>query len=186
MRALVVVDVQRDFCEGGSVAVAGGADLAGAIAGYLADGAEYHHVVATRDLHIDPGDHFSAHPDYISSWPPHCRVGSVGADFHSALDTGHFEAVFSKGAYDAGYSGFSGHDDTGTPLADWLRSRQVDHLDVVGIAADYCVRRTAEDAVEQGFATRVLTDLTVGVQKESTTAAFDALRAVGVAIGPAR
>ncbi|WP_292989116.1 isochorismatase family protein [Mycobacterium sp.] len=186
MRALVVVDVQRDFCEGGSVAVTGGAGLASAIAGYLADGADYHHVVATRDLHIDPGDHFSAHPDYISSWPPHCRAGSVGAEFHSPLDAGQFEAVFDKGAYDAGYSGFSGHDDGGTPLADWLRSRDVHQVDVVGIAADYCVRRTAEDAAEQGFTTRVLADLTVGVGQESTAAAFDALRAAGVAIVPGR
>ena len=186
MRALVVVDVQRDFCEGGSVAVAGGADLAGAIRDYLADGADYRHVVATQDPHIDPGDHFSDHPDYISSWPPHCRVDSVGADFHPDLDAGRFEAVFRKGAYEAGYSGFSGHDDHGTPLADWLRQRQVDQLDVVGIATDHCVRWTAEDAARQGLATRVLADLTVGVGEESTAAALEALRAAGVAIVASR
>src|ERR1700744_4981191 len=118
MRALVVVDVQRDFCEGGSLAVAGGAALAGAIDAYLAGGAECRHVVATQDWHIDPGDHFSDHPDYISSWPPHCRADTVGAEFHPALDAGRFQAVFRKGAYDAGYSGFSGLDDCGTPLAD--------------------------------------------------------------------
>jgi nicotinamidase/pyrazinamidase len=186
MRALVVVDVQKDFCEGGSVAVAGGADLAGAIRDYLADGADYRHVVATQDLHIDPGDHFSDHPDYISSWPPHCRAGTVGADFHPDLDAGRFEAVFRKGAYDAGYSGFSGHDECGTLLADWLRQRRVDQVDVVGIATDYCVRRTAEDAARQGLATRVLVNLTVGVGEESTAAALDALRAEGVAIVASR
>jgi nicotinamidase/pyrazinamidase len=180
MRALLVVDVQKDFCEGGSLAVAGGTALAVAIDAYLAAAAEYRHVVATQDFHIDPGDHFSDHPDYLSSWPPHCRAGTVGAEFHPGLDVGRFEAIFRKGAYDAGYSGFSGLDDRGTPLGDWLRQRHVDELDVVGIATDYCVRRTAEDAAAQGLATRVLLDLTVGVGEESTVAALQALRAAGV------
>ena len=182
MRALVVVDVQKDFCEGGSLAVAGGAALAGAIDAYLADGAEYRHVVATQDFHIDPGDHFSDRPDYISSWPPHCLANTVGAEFHPDLDTKRFEAVFRKGAYDAGYSGFSGLDEHGTPLADWLRRHDVDQVDVVGIATDHCVRRTAEDAAKHGLATRVLVDLTAGVGEESTAAAIEALRAAGVAI----
>jgi nicotinamidase/pyrazinamidase len=182
MRALVVVDVQNDFCEGGALAVAGGAALAGAIDAYLAGGAEYGHVVATQDFHIDPGDHFSEHPDYISSWPPHCRADTAGAEFHPDLDLGRFDAIFRKGAYDAGYSGFSGLDHRGTPLGDWLRQRHVDGVDVVGIATDHCVRRTAEDAAMQGFATRVLVDLTVGVGEESTAAAVEAMRAAGVEI----
>jgi nicotinamidase/pyrazinamidase len=182
MRALIVVDVQRDFCEGGSLAVAGGAGLAGAISDYLADRADYGHVVATQDYHIDPGDHFSDHPDYISSWPPHCRAGSSGADFHPDLGTDRFEAVFRKGAYDAGYSGFDGADDSGTPLADWLRQRGVDDVDIVGIATDHCVRRTAEDATREGLATRVLVDLTAGMGEKSIAAAIEALRAAGVTI----
>ncbi|BBX45063.1 bifunctional pyrazinamidase/nicotinamidase [Mycobacterium cookii] len=182
MRALIVVDVQKDFCEGGSLAVAGGAHLAGAISDYLAAGADYRHVVATQDFHVDPGDHFSDHPDYVSSWPPHCRAGSAGAEFHPDLDVGRLEAVFRKGAYDAGYSGFSGVDDAGTPLADWLRDREVNEVDVVGIATDHCVRRTAEDAAKEGLATRVLLDLTAGVGEQSTAAALEALRAVGVTI----
>jgi nicotinamidase/pyrazinamidase len=182
MRALVVVDVQNDFCEGGALAVAGGAALAGAIDAYLAGGAEYGHVVATQDFHIDPGDHFSEHPDYISSWPPHCRADTAGAEFHPELDLGRFDAIFRKGAYDAGYSGFSGVDQRGTPLGDWLRHRHVHGVDVVGIATDHCVRRTAEDAAMQGFATRVLVDLTVGVGEESTAAAVEAMRAAGVEI----
>jgi nicotinamidase/pyrazinamidase len=182
MRALLVVDVQKDFCEGGSIAVAGGADLAGAISDYLADGARYRHVAATRDLHIDPGSHFSEHPDYISSWPPHCRRDTVGADFHPDLDVGRLEAIFDKGAYDAGYSGFSGRDEHGTSLADWLRDRDVDQLDVVGIATDHCVRWTAEDAAKHGLSTRVLMNLTVGVGEQSTTAALHAMRAAGVEI----
>ena len=182
MRALIVTDVQNDFCEGGALAVTGGAALAGAINAYLDGSAEYRHVVATQDFHIDPGDHFAVHPDYISSWPPHCLADTVGAEFHPALDTGWFEAVFRKGAYDAGYSGFSGHDERGTTLADWLRQRGVDQVDVVGIATDHCVRRTAEDAARRGLATRVLVNLTVGVGATSTAEAIEALRAAGVAI----
>lgn len=180
MRTLVVVDVQRDFCEGGSLAVAGGAALAGAIDAYLARETHYRHVVATQDFHIDPGDHFSDHPDYVSSWPPHCRADTLGAQFHPNLDAGRFEAVFRKGAYDAGYSGFSGLDHGGTLLGDWLRQRHVDEVDIVGIATDHCVRRTAEDAAAQGLVTRVLVDLTAGVGEESTAAALRALRAAGV------
>jgi nicotinamidase/pyrazinamidase len=182
MRALIVVDVQNDFCEGGSLAVPGGAALAGAIGAYLAGAADYGHVVATQDFHIDPGDHFSDHPDYTSSWPPHCLGNTVGAEFHPDLDTGRFEAIFRKGAHDAGYSGFSGLDEHGTTLADWLRQHDVDQVDVVGIATDHCVRRTAEDAATQGLATRVLVNLTAGVGEESTAAAIEALRTAGVAI----
>ncbi|MFZ0904819.1 MAG: pyrazinamidase PncA [Mycobacterium sp.] len=184
MRALIVVDVQNDFCEGGSLAVTGGAALASAISEYLAGGADYRHVVATQDFHIDPGDHFSDRPDYSSSWPPHCLAGSTGAQFHPDLDSDRFDAVFRKGAYDAGYSGFEGIDGSGTPLADWLTQHDVDQVDVVGIATDHCVRATAEDALQAGLATRVLLDLTAGVGEESTAAAINALQAAGVAIVP--
>ncbi len=183
MRALIVVDVQNDFCEGGSLAVAGGAAVAAAISEYLdgPEGAGYEHVVASRDYHIDPGDHFSDHPDFARSWPPHCVVGTPGAQFHPRLDTSHVEAVFSKGAHTAAYSAFEGTDDAGTPLADWLRERDVDTLDVVGIATDYCVQATALDAARAGFATRVLLGLTAGVDPVTTQEAVDALRAAGVA-----
>jgi nicotinamidase/pyrazinamidase len=184
MRALIVVDVQNDFCEGGSLAVTGGAALASAISAYLADGADYRHVVATQDFHIDPGDHFSDRPDYSSSWPPHCLAGSTGAQFHPDLDADRFDAVFRKGAYDAGYSGFDGIDGSGTPLADWLTEHDVDQVDVVGIATDHSVRATAEAALQAGLATRVLLDLTAGVGEESTAAAIRALQAAGVAIVP--
>jgi nicotinamidase/pyrazinamidase len=184
MRALIVVDVQNDFCEGGSVPVTGGAALAGAISDYLTDGTGYGHVVATQDFHIDPGDHFSDRPDFSSSWPPHCLAGSSGAQFHPDLDTARFDAVFRKGAYDAGYSGFEGTDDSGTALADWLAQHDVDQVDVVGIATEHCVRRTAEDAAHAGLATRVLLDLTAGVGADSTVAAVKAMRAAGVCIEP--
>jgi nicotinamidase/pyrazinamidase len=187
MRALIVVDVQNDFCEGGSLGVAGGSAVAAAISAYLAAGGDgYAHVVASRDYHIDPGDHFSDRPDFAGTWPPHCVAGTPGAQFHPDLDTGHFETVFSKGAYAAAYSGFEGADDAGTPLAAWLRERGVDTLDVAGIATDYCVRATALDAAREGFATRVLLHLTVGVAPVTTVEALAALRNAGVALDESR
>lgn len=180
MRALIIVDVQNDFCEGGSLAVDGGGAVARAISRYLQDDRGYAHVVETNDYHVDPGSHFSDHPDYASSWPRHCVAGTPGAVSHPDLDTTRVEAVFKKGAYAAAYSGFEGVDDAGTPLADWLRQRDVDEVDVVGIATDYCVRATAADAARAGFAVRVLLDLTAGVTPESTAKAIDELNAAGV------
>ena len=112
MRALIIVDVQNDFCEGGSLAVAGGAAVARAISEHVASEAGYGHVVATKDFHIDPGAHFSDHPDYAASWPPHCVAGTAGSDFHPNLDTGGVEAVFLKGQHAAAYSGFEGSDES--------------------------------------------------------------------------
>jgi nicotinamidase/pyrazinamidase len=181
VRALIVVDVQNDFCEGGSLAVAGGAAVAAAISGYLvAEGNRYAHVVASRDYHVDPGDHFSDHPDFAGSWPPHCVAGTPGAQFHPNLDTSRVETVFSKGAHAAAYSAFEGTDEAGAPLADWLRERDVDALDVVGIATDYCVRATALDATREGFATQVLLGMTAGVSPATTQEAIQALRGAGV------
>jgi nicotinamidase/pyrazinamidase len=180
MRALIIVDVQNDFCEGGSLAVNGGADVARAITDLLATPHGYAHVVATKDFHIDPGEHFSDQPDYNASWPAHCVVGTAGAEFHPQFDPTAVEAVFKKGHHSAAYSGFEGADESGTPLADWLRQRGVDEVDVVGIATDYCVQATAADAAKAGFATRVLRDLTAGVAPESTERAVEQLRAVGV------
>jgi nicotinamidase/pyrazinamidase len=105
--ALIVVDVQNDFCEGGSLAVAGGAAVAASI-GHLLEQHPYDHVVATQDHHIDPGAHFSEAPDFVDSWPPHCVVGTSGVDLHPALEPRPFEAVFRKGEYAAAYSGFEG------------------------------------------------------------------------------
>src|SRR6476661_6890093 len=179
-RALVVVDVQNDFCEGGSLAVAGGAAVAAAISAHTRTAAgEYAHVVATRDHHIDPGAHFAEQPDFLDTWPAHCVVGTGGVELHPELDREPLEAVFDKGEYAAAYSGFEGAAD-GVPLADWLRERGVDAVDVVGIATDHCVRATALDAVGQGFATRVLLPLTAGVAEATTAAALDQLRTAGV------
>jgi len=180
MRALIVVDVQNDFCEGGSLAVDGGGDVARAISRYLQDGNGYAHVVATNDYHVDPGSHFSDEPDYASSWPRHCVVGTHGVRFHPDLDITRVEAVFRKGTHAAAYSGFEGVDDAGTPLGDWLREHDVHEVDVVGIATDYCVRATAADAAGAGFATRVLLGLTAGVAPESTAKAIEEMSAAGV------
>ena len=182
----MIVDVQNDFCEGGSLAVAGGAATAAAITRYLAtEGGDYAHVVASRDYHVDPGSHFSAQPDFSRSWPPHCVAGTAGAQFHPDFDTGRVEAVFSKGAHEAAYSGFEGTDPAGTPLGTWLREREVDALDVAGIATDYCVRATALDAARQGFSTRILLGLTAGVDPVTTAEALDEMRAAGVTVAGA-
>ncbi|MGN5635748.1 isochorismatase family protein [Streptomyces sp. AC154] len=186
-RALIVVDVQNDFCEGGSLAVAGGADVAAAITDLIGEAQPgYRHVVATRDHHIDPGGHFSSAPDFEHSWPPHCVAGTEGVGFHPnfapAVASGAIDAVFDKGAYAAAYSGFEGLDENGVGLAEWLRDRGVDSVDVVGIATDHCVRATALDAVREGFGTHVLLDLTAGVAEATTDRALTELREAGVVL----
>ncbi|MHA7651639.1 isochorismatase family protein [Mycobacterium sp. ML4] len=172
MRALIIVDVQSDFCEGGALPVAGARTVVDKINDYLAVDRGYHHVVATKDFHIDPGNHFADDPDYYLSWPPHCRAGSSGAEFAGDLDTARIEAVFRKGAYAAAYSGFEGIDENGTSLLDWLRRHHVDEVDVVGVATDHCVRHTAHDAARAGLVTRVLIDMTAGVSADTTAQAL--------------
>ena len=179
-RALLIVDVQNDFCEGGSLAVLGGEAVAAAITDHLAAHADdYDAIVATRDHHRDPGAHFSAEPDYTDSWPPHCVVGTTGAELHDALDTSRIDEVFDKGAYAAAYSGFEAVSAEGESLAGWLRARDITEVDLAGIATDYCVRATALDAVREGFAVRVLDDLTAGVAEGSSASAREEMRAVG-------
>jgi nicotinamidase/pyrazinamidase len=181
-RALLILDVQNDFCEGGSLAVAGGAKVARAISLYLDSpaGGGYAHVVATQDYHVDPGSHFSAHPDFVATWPPHCVAGTPGADFHPDLDTSRIEAVFRKGAHSAAYSGFEGADADGLPLAAWLRDRGITEVDIAGLTTDHCVRATATDAATAGFATTVLLALTAGIAPDTVRAALKEMRTAGV------
>ena len=188
-RALIVVDVQNDFCEGGSLAVTGGARVASDIAALLhhwtrqdPKAPPYDVVVATKDHHVDPGDHWAAEPDFRSSWPVHCKVGTDGEAFHPNLDPQPFDAIFLKGEHEAAYSGFEGRTSDGVDLATWLRTHEVDSVDVCGIATDHCVRATALDASTNGFATRVLTDLCAGVAQETTEAAISELGEAGVTV----
>jgi nicotinamidase/pyrazinamidase len=176
--ALIVVDVQNDFCEGGSLAVAGGTEVARGVTARLAQGG-FEHAVATRDHHIDPGSHFSDSPDFVDSWPVHCVVGTSGVALHPDFDTSRIEAVFDKGEYAAAYSGFDAVT-AGVSLSDWLREQDVDAVEIVGIATDHCVRATALDATRLGFTTRVRLDLTAGVAATTVDRALDELRAAGV------
>ena len=181
MRALIVVDVQNDFCEGGSLAVPGGGFVARSISDRLTTSSgEYAQVVASQDYHVHPGAHFSAHPDFVGTWPPHCVAGTPGAEFHPDLDASRVEALFRKGQYTGAYSAFESADEAGTPLADWLRQRDVTELDIVGIATDHCVRATAADAVRGGFGARVLLGLTAGVAPDTTARALTEMRDAGV------
>jgi nicotinamidase/pyrazinamidase len=181
-RTLIVVDVQNDFCEGGSLAVAGGGATASAIAELLWSEHGYDHVVATRDHHIDPGTHFSPRPDYVDSWPPHCVAGTPGAEFHPNLTWRGFEAVFDKGEYAAAYSGFEGVEIDGDTLAGWLAEHEVEAVDICGIATDYCVRATALDAARLGLATTVLLDLTAAVTPANVPAIIEEWKQAGITV----
>lgn len=199
-RALIIVDVQNDFCEGGSLAVTGGATLAGAISDYVdANHQHFDHVVATQDWHVEPGAHFASEPDYVETWPPHCVAGTRGAELHADLDTEYIQAFFRKGQFTAAYSGFEGVlapedevpsgelapglspasavstvvDDDAIGLDDWLQSHDVEDVVVVGIATDYCVRETALDAVQAGYSVTVIRHLTVGIADDLEEAFTD-------------
>ena len=188
-RALIVVDVQNDFCEGGSLPVKGGARVAADIAEVLRHwvakdpkAPDYAHVVATKDHHIDPGEHWSDSPDHATTWPVHCEVGTDGEAFHPNLDPQPFDAIFLKGHRSAAYSGFEGQTADGVELVEWLRARQVTAVDVCGIATDHCVRATSLDALKHGFEVRVLTHLCAGVAPDTTAAALEELRSAGVKV----
>jgi nicotinamidase/pyrazinamidase len=191
-QGLIVVDVQNDFCEGGSLPVVGGASVASDIGELLhhwtrqdPKAPPYDVVVATKDHHVDPGPHWARRgeqPDYVDSWPVHCRVGTDGEAFHPNLDPQPFDAVFLKGEHEAAFSGFQGRAADGTALADWLQAHQVGHVDVCGIATDYCVRHTALDARRNGFTVRLLTRLCAGVAEDSTARALAELEDAGVEI----
>jgi nicotinamidase/pyrazinamidase len=189
-RALIIVDVQNDFCEGGSLAVDGGAAVAARLTDYVArHGHEYGAIVTTQDWHIDPGPHFSEAPDFVESWPPHCVAGTPGASFHPNLDVSSVDAMFRKGQYAAAYSGFEGHlaqagdaqgpADDSPGLQEWLANRDVTDVDVAGLATDYCVRATALDAARAGYRTRVLADLCAGIAADLSPT-FRELEAAGV------
>lgn len=182
--ALVVVDVQNDFVEGGSLAVKGGQQVAAMISRHLRHfKSEYEFVVATQDYHEDPGTHFSDQPDYHDSWPAHCVAGTPGAAFCGPISNlvreKLIQAVVRKGQHAAAYSGFEGFDPRGHPLYDVLREQRVDHLDICGIATDYCVRATALDARKHDFQVRVLLNLCAAVDESTGQQALEEMRAAG-------
>jgi nicotinamidase/pyrazinamidase len=188
-RALIVVDVQNDFCEGGSLPVEGGARVASDIGELLHHWTRgddrapaYDVVVASKDHHIDPGHHWSRDPDFVDTWPVHCKVGTDGEAFHPNLDPQPFDAIFLKGNHEAAYSAFEGRTVDGHALADWLRAKEVDRVDICGIATDYCVRFTALDSSKEGFETRVLGSLCAGVSPQTTEQALTEMKAAGVTI----
>lgn len=199
-RALIVVDVQNDFCEGGALAVAGGARVAEQVSALLDRAAHgYGVVVATADWHEplpdDNAGHFAvgADPDYVTTWPEHCVRGTAGAAYHPALRLPAGTVHVRKGQGRQDYSGFEGGvvpaageadgaDGTPAGLADTLRAHGVDGVDVVGLATDHCVTATALDALAAGFDVRVLTDLTAGVGVRTTIDALTALAARGVTL----
>ena len=186
--ALIVVDVQNDFCEGGSLPVTGGARVAADIGELLhqrsagePDAPAYDHVVATKDHHVDPGDHWAREPDFVDSWPVHCRVGTEGEAFHPNLDPQPFDAIFLKGEHQAAYSGFEGARrrrsrwPTGcAPTRSPGRHLRHRHRP---LRAGHRARRRGE-----GFETRVLLDLCAGVAPETTEAALAAMREAGVSV----
>lgn len=202
-KALIIVDLQNDFCEGGSLAVDGGANLATEISELLENSLDLDFVVATQDWHVDPGAHFSDTPNFRTSWPVHCVAGSKGAALHRNLDTEDIDAYFRKGKFDAGYSAFDGllapedevavgereahetaEEDAEAPVSldDWLRENEVDDVVIVGIATEHCVRATALDAVNAGYNTTVLREYITGIDEDAIEEALEELEDAGVEV----
>lgn len=196
-RALIVVDLQNDFCEGGSLAVSGGADVAQRVAELIREpGSDYDLIVATRDWHSDATtDHFPSdgdEPDYRTTWPFHCMAGTQGAEFHP-----NFAPMMSerpdimevlKGQLSAAYSGFEGTTAAARALSDVLSEHGVVDVDVVGLATDHCVRATAMDALDwargqtNSGRVRVLVDLTAPVAAQTGAAAVAEMRDAGIEV----
>ncbi len=187
-RALMIIDVQNDFTEGGSLGVAGGAAVAAAITEHLRDHPDdYDVVIASRDWHDadnDNGGHFAvgAEPDFVATWPPHCMAGTDGAEYHPAIDTGLIDIHVRKGQGVPAYSIFEGTTDDGRRVVTALDELGISDVDVVGIATDYCVRASALDALAAGRRVRVLADLVAGVAPASSAAALRELAAAGATV----
>jgi nicotinamidase/pyrazinamidase len=173
-RGLIIVDFQNDFTPGGALAVREGDTIADRIDAHARSG-DYDVVLATRDWH--PPDHASFAAQG-GPWPPHCVQGTPGAELHPALDRALIDAVVDTG-YERDLEGYSGFE--GTNLADLLRERQVDHVTVVGLATDYCVKNTALDALRQGFGVTVDSTAVkpVDVEVGDGERALEAVRAAG-------
>lgn len=192
-KALLIVDVQNDFCEGGALGVEGGSAVAEGIAAYLRDHeGDYDLIVASRDWHHPEGDnggHFAApgeSPDFVNTWPAHCVMGTTGANYHDAIDTRAIDVHIIKGMGEAAYSPFDGisDDKQGATLEAVLRAAGIRAIDVVGLAKDYCVQAAARDASEAGFVTTVLDHLTAAVHPENSAQVDEMLVSRGTAVLP--
>ena len=182
-RALLIVDVQNDFTEGGALAVAGGDAVASAVTAHLAaHAAEYAVVIASRDWHDAEGDnggHFSDEPDYVDSWPVHCVAGTDGAAYDPLLVTDAVTHHVLKGQGVPAYSMFEGRTEDGETVGGILTAHGVTDADAVGIATDHCVRASVLDAIAHGVHVRVLTDLIAGVDEQASRAALAELAHAG-------
>lgn len=166
--ALIVVDVQRDFCEGGSLAVEGGHAVAHDLAHFIqTKGSMFSTIVATKDWHNREGDnggHFHDNPDYDDTWPGHCIASSPGAEFCPPLNGLLFDEIFLKGWDEPAYDGFQGHGERhGKCLEDYLRFHKVRELYVAGIASTHCEKATVLTGLDKGFIVKVLSTMSVGV-----------------------
>ena len=175
-RALLIVDVQNDFTEGGALAVTGGDAVATAITTFLAaHRGDYRAIIASRDWHDADGDnggHFDENPDFIDSWPVHCVAGTEGADYDPLLVTDAVTHHVRKGQGKPAYSMFEGETEAGETVGAILAGAGVLSVDVVGLATDHCVRATALDAIAHGVQVRILTDLVAGVAAAPSEAAL--------------
>jgi nicotinamidase/pyrazinamidase len=182
--ALLIVDVQPTFCEGGSLPVQGGNAVAEKIAQMLSVDHGFTMVITTQDWHVDPGNHFAEEPDYVETWPPHGVAGTREAELHPALEpiSAQITSQIKKGFYSAAYSGFEGEDEEGILLADILDSGNIERLVTVGLAFDYCVKATAIDGNKLGYPTVVLKPLTASISEESAIAAEGEMQSAGVVI----
>jgi nicotinamidase/pyrazinamidase len=183
--ALLVVDVQADFVEGGSLGVQGGLAVAAMIARHVRHfKSEYQFVVASRDYHENAPDHISDHPDFVNTWPPHCMAGTPGAAFVPTIQNlvreKYIQEVVTKGRNSAAYSAFDGLDKRGHALLDVLKEQRIDHIDVCGIATDYCVRASALDARKNAFQVRVLVNLCAPVNEATGQQALAEMKAAGI------
>jgi nicotinamidase/pyrazinamidase len=161
--ALIIVDVQKDFCPGGALPAPGGNDIIAAVNRHLDEARDRGITVyASRDWHPAVTSHFTA---YGGEWPPHCVQGSAGAQFHDDLKLPADAIIIRKGDDPdrPGYSAFDGHTRSGKTLLRDLRERNVTTLYVAGIATDYCVKATVIDAAQSGFAVRLLKDAITGI-----------------------
>lgn len=198
-KALIIVDVQPTFCEGGELGVEGGNAVAERIAEYVETHRnEYSYVATTQDWHVEPGRHWSDDPDYVDTWPVHGKAGTANAGLHpaiAALGIGHH---FKKGQYSPSYSGFEGLEDNtdriptreevaadltaGRTLANALESAGITRVDVVGLAESHCVKETALDARKLGYETHVIEELTEPVSEELGVDARRQMREAGIVL----